>query len=168
MMKLRPGLRRGAVVLPLLAVMMMTVSPVAAKGIAHAVQLTSTDKTSIGLPMICPEPSNPNAVQVMVDIDSAYAYKAASWTSPAVGRVVKFQCFDVVGRNKNAEWLLIPYGNAQAWLHGSMVRFRGDLMSLPLTEDVVTKTTLFTALPMPALRIMARACAVSAERQGGA
>src|SRR5690349_20931020 len=83
----------------------------------------------------------------MVDIDSAYAYKAASWTSPAVGRVVKFQCFDVVGRNKNAEWLLIPYGNSQAWLHGSMVRFRGDLMSLPLTEDVVTKTTLFSTLP---------------------
>ncbi|MCL4504877.1 MAG: SGNH/GDSL hydrolase family protein [Chloroflexi bacterium] len=130
----RPRLLQSVLIIPLLAAALMAAAPVAAK-------------STVALPFICAAPSDPNTVQLMIDVDSAYAYKAASWTSPAVGRVVKFDCFNAVGRNKNGEWLLIPYGNDQAWIHGSTVRFKGDIPSLPVTENVVAKTTLFATLP---------------------
>jgi hypothetical protein len=140
----RLNLKPGLLIIPLLAAVLMTAAPVAANGPARAV---------VELPFICTPADSATIVQVMIDIDSAYVHKAASWTSPAVGRVVKFQCFNVAGRNKNAEWLLVPYGNTQAWIHGSMVRFEGDLTSLPDMSDVVAKAALFTAMPdgLPAI-----------------
>jgi hypothetical protein len=147
---------RQMVLLVSLAINLLVVAPVAASGTARTTQIAGVATTAISLPMICPQPADPTTVQIMIDIDSAYAYKAASWTSPAVGRVVKFQCFTPTGRSKNAEWLLVPFGNTVAWIHGSAVRFRGELTSLPITENVVSKTTLYTALPKGLPLITAR------------
>jgi hypothetical protein len=161
-------IRPNVFVMSLLAATLFTATPAAASGAAQPTHLNRPARSGVALPMVCPEPKDPKAVQVMVDIDSAFAHQAANWTSPAVGRVIKFQCFDVVGRNKNAEWLLIPFGTVQAWLHGSMVRFRGDLMSLPLTENVVTRTSLSTALPkgLPTITARMRAIYQQAARAG--
>ena len=113
------NVRLGVVGLSLLAAASMTAAsalPAAATGASHPSFLTGPSRTRVALPMLCPEPKDPNTVQVMIDIDSTYARQSADWSAPAVGRLVKFQCFDVVGRNKNAEWLLIPYGTSQAWI----------------------------------------------------
>ncbi len=136
----RTRLFQSVLIVPLLAVALLGAAPVAAT-------------TSPALPFICAPASDPATVQLMIDVDSAYTYRAASWTSPTMGRVVKFECFNAIGRNKNGEWLLIPYGTDKAWIHGSTVRFKGDIPSLPVTEDVVARATLFTALPqgLPAI-----------------
>jgi hypothetical protein len=143
-MMLRLNFKPRLLMIPLLTAVLLTATPAAAR---------ETTKPTVELPFICTPANDPTTVQVMIDIDSAYVHKAASWTSPAVGRVVKFQCFNVAGRNKNAEWLLVPYGNTQAWIHGSMVRVKGDLTSLPDTGDVVAKAALFTSMPdgLPAI-----------------
>ncbi|MCL5995514.1 MAG: hypothetical protein M1546_05590, partial [Chloroflexi bacterium] len=146
------NVRLSVISLPLLAAL-LTVTPVVAKGNAHPQRFTGPAGVSVALPMVCAEPGAADAVQVMIDIDSAFARKSASWTAPAVGRLVKFQCFNPIGRNEGAEWLLIPYGSSQAWIHYSMVRVKGDVKTLPITADVVTKTTLTSALPkgLPAM-----------------
>jgi hypothetical protein len=125
---------QGFMVLPLMAVMLMSALPVAAK-------------TTVALPFICTPSSDPSVtVQVMVDLDSAYVYGAANWKKGTIGRVLKWQCFDVTSRSSNLEWLLVPFGNSQAWIHGSAVRVKGDITKLPIADDVVAKVALVKEL----------------------
>jgi hypothetical protein len=147
----------------LLVTLLMSASPVLARS-----QLRINLAAPIALPMICPPPADPATAQVMVDIDSAFVRKAASWTSVAVGRVVKFQCFLPTGRNANAEWLLIPYGDTVGWIHGSMIRFRGDLMKLPLTENVISRAVSTTILPkgLPVISYRMRSTYLGSARLG--
>lgn len=88
------------------------------------------------LPFECPATTAADAqVPIMIDIDSAYAYWKPDWKSAQVGRVVKWQCLTAVGRNDNAEWTLVTYGNGQAWLHGSAFQALADLRTLPVTSQ---------------------------------
>ena len=121
--------------LPLAAVMLMTAIPVAAK-------------TVVQLPFICSPSSDPNVtVQIMVDLDSAYVYGAANWEKGTVGRVLKWECYDVKGRSSNNEWLLIPFGDSLAWIHYGSMRIQGDYTSLPIMDKAVAKVAVIKELP---------------------
>jgi hypothetical protein len=83
----------------------------------------------------------------MVDLDSVYLYKASNWKAPVVGRAVKFDCFNPVGRNTDGAWLLVPYGKTQAWLYAGSVQYKGEFSSLPDMNDVVSKSTIPATTP---------------------
>jgi hypothetical protein len=134
-------------VLTLLAASLIVAAPAAAQPIAQPRAFTAANHSAVALPLVCDETSDPNTVQVMIDIDSAFAYAAPDWKAPTVGRLVKFQCFIPSGRNQGGEWLLVPYGNSQAWINYSMVRVKGEVTSLPVKEDVVIRTTLTGGIP---------------------
>lgn len=159
----RQKLCGSVVAIGLLATLLTNATPVLARGSLHTVSAAPA-----ALPMMCPAPTDPVTAQVMVDIDSAFVRKGASWTSVSVGRVVKFQCFLPTGRNTNAEWLLIPYGDTVGWIHGSMIRFRGDLMKLPLTENTVSRAVTTTILPkgLPVISYRSRAAYLGSARAG--
>lgn len=122
-------------VLPLAAVLWMSPLPVAAK-------------TVVALPFICAPPTDPSVtVQIMVDLDSAYVYGAANWEKGTVGRVLKWECYDVQGRSSNNEWLLIPFGNSTAWIHYGSMRIQGDYTNLPIMDKIATRVATINALP---------------------
>ena len=83
----------------LVATTAMSAVPVAARSVTRVARASAVSTTSLALPMNCPALTDPAGVQVMVDLDSVYLYKAANWTSPVVGRAVKFDCFNPIGRN---------------------------------------------------------------------
>ncbi len=121
--------------LSLLAVALFSPLPVAAK-------------TTVALPFICAPPKDPTVtVQIMVDLDSAYVYGAANWEKGTVGRVLKWECYDVVGRSRNLEWLLIPFGESKAWIRYGSMRIKGDYTVLPIMDKVVTQAALIKQLP---------------------
>src|SRR6516162_1875347 len=95
----RVNVRNGFVLAFMLAITFMSAVPVAARNAVRSAPATVASTTSLMLPMNCPPPPDPNAVQVMVDLDSVYLHKASNWDSPVVGRGVKFDCFNPVGRN---------------------------------------------------------------------
>ncbi|HEY3288878.1 MAG TPA: SGNH/GDSL hydrolase family protein [Anaerolineae bacterium] len=137
MMKLKTGWRilQSLLMAPLLAATLLTAAPVAAK-------------TAIALPFICaPSSDSSVTVQIMVDVDSAYVYGAANWAKGTVGRVLKWECYDVKGRSSNNEWLLIPFGDSQAWIHYGSMRINGDLSTLPVMDKAVAKSAQIKELP---------------------
>jgi hypothetical protein len=156
------------------ALLLISIAPaVASTRVASRQPYSPVQMVSVALPadlpMNCPAPADPNAVQLMIDVDSAFGHQAANWNSAVMGRLLKWQCFDAIGRNKNAEWILARNTNGQVWLHGSTFRFRGDLMSLPLTENVVIRTSVSAgALPkgLPVVSYRARGIYQSAARNG--
>jgi hypothetical protein len=164
----RANLRHGFILLALLATTAMSAVPVAARGITRVDRTAVVSTTSLALPMNCPATANPEQVQVMVDLDSAYLYKAANWNSPVVGRAVKFDCFNPVGRNTDTAWLLVPFGKSQAWLFAGSVRFKGDFTVLPDMHSVVAKSTISAVLPkgLPAASWRVRQMYLAAVKAG--
>jgi hypothetical protein len=86
----------------------------------------------------------------MVHVDGAFARALNGWTQPPVGRLLKFQCYQAVGRDFAAEWAYIPYGNAHVWVHRNDVRPKdgASLDSLP-----VLMSTAELIPPKPAARV---------------
>lgn len=164
----RVNFRYGLLLAALVTTTVMSAVPVAARSVARVGQASVVNTISLALPMNCPELADPNAVQVMVDLDSAYLHKTADWNSPVVGRAVKFDCFNPVGRNKDSAWLLVPYGKTQAWLYAGSVRIKGDQLTLPDTTDVVSKSTIPATLPrgLPFATWRARQMYLSAVKAG--
>jgi hypothetical protein len=77
--------------------------------------------------------SDSKDAQVMIDVDGTFAHRDNTWKSPEIGRLLKFQCYVALGRDANSEWILFPFGNSQAWVHRSAVRFKDgeDIFKLP-------------------------------------
>jgi hypothetical protein len=94
---------------------------------------------------VCPESPQP---QVMIDVDGTFAHRANNWDSPEVGRLLKFQCYPVLGRDANSEWLMLPYGSTPAWVSRSAVRFKEgvDITQLPEANPAAVQ-------PAPAMRL---------------
>jgi hypothetical protein len=78
------------------------------------------------------------SAQIMIDIDGTFARLNNSWSSPEVGRMLKFQCYPALGRDENNEWILVPYGSTRAWVNRSAVRFKDgtDIGQLPTANSV--------------------------------
>lgn len=85
----------------------------------------------------------------MVHVDGAFARALNGWTQAPVGRLLKFQCYQAVGRDFAAEWAYISYGNAHVWVHRNDVRTKdgASLESLP-----VLMSTAELVPPKPAAR----------------
>jgi hypothetical protein len=94
---------------------------------------------------LCPESSQP---QVMIDVDGTFAHRDNNWESPEVGRLLKFQCYPVLGRDVNSEWLMLPYGSTPAWVNRTAVRFKEgvDITQLPEASKAAVQ-------PAPAMRL---------------
>jgi hypothetical protein len=79
---------------------------------------------------------------VTINVDSTFARVAPDWNAGLVGRLMKWDRFTAVGRNADAEWLHIDYGNSLVWIHQTMARFPRNLegvenplvLALPVTE----------------------------------
>lgn len=95
---------------------------------------------------LCPDSPQP---QVMIDVDGTFAHRDNNWDSPEVGRLLKFQCYRVLGRDEIGEWLLLPYGSTPAWVSRSAVRFKegADISQLPLANKAAVKPTPAMQLP---------------------
>ena len=76
--------------------------------------------------------------QVMVDVDSAYAYRDSNWQSPQIGRLIKFQCHAALARDDTSTWVLVPFGSTRAWISRTAVRFADgmDITQLPLAHQI--------------------------------
>jgi len=76
--------------------------------------------------------------QVMVDVDSAFAYRDNNWQSPQVGRLLKFQCHAALARDDNGAWVLVPFGSTRAWISRADVRFADgmDITQLPPAHQI--------------------------------
>jgi hypothetical protein len=100
------------------------------------------------IPFQCQE-SDPDDVQIMIDIDSAFGYKHNSWQTP-IGRLIKFQCYKALGRDAT-EFTLFQFGDSQAWVSRTAVRFRSgfDWTQLPLLDLSKVNTTA-APLKLPA------------------
>lgn len=64
---------------------------------------------------------------VTINVDSTFARVAPDWNAGLVGRLMKWDRFTAVGRNADAEWLQIDYGNSLVWIHQTMARYPRDL-----------------------------------------
>ena len=69
----------------------------------------------------------------MIDVDGYFARRDSNWRSPEVGRMLKFQCYPALARDSNSEWVLVPYGSSNAWVHHTAVRLKdgADVTQLP-------------------------------------
>jgi len=76
--------------------------------------------------------------QIMIDVDGYFARRDNNWQSPEIGRMLKFQCYPALARDNNGEWVLIPYGATNAWVHFSAVRFKdgANISQLPSSDTV--------------------------------
>lgn len=127
---------KGALLIALTAI---TLSSPAAT--SHtAAYAASPARPQVSIPFQCQE-SDPASFQLMVDVDSAYAYKTNTWALP-IGRLIKFQCYAVIGHDANFEWLKFNYGNSEAWVPRSAVRMREglDISQVPQVKDLVAKS----------------------------
>ncbi|NJM40798.1 MAG: hypothetical protein HC853_08515 [Anaerolineae bacterium] len=98
----------------------------------------------LAIPFQCKEASADD-VQIMVDIDSSFAYKSNNWKLP-VARLIKFQCYEVVGRDIS-EWILFKFGDSQAWVSRTAVRFRDNYDWTQLKVVDVQKVSTVAAAP---------------------
>ncbi len=162
------NVRNGMVLAVMLAIPFMSAVPVAARNAQRYTPANVEYTTSLKLPMNCAPLADPDAVQVMVDLDSVYLYRAASWTSAVVGRAIKFDCFNPVGRNADAAWLLVPYGKTQAWLFAGVVRIKNDRLTLPDMSQFVSRSTIPLTWPkgLPYLTWRAHSLYLAAVRAG--
>ena len=94
---------------------------------------TATRPATAARPAINFVCSESQSTQIMIDIDGTFAHLNNTWTSPEVGRMLKFQCYPALGRDENNEWILVPYGSTRAWVNRSAVRFKEgtDIGQLP-------------------------------------
>ncbi len=127
---------RRVLLLTLTAIALSTLT-VTQNDIAHAASL---NRPQVGIPFQCQEP-DPDVYQLMIDIDSAYAYKTNAWALP-IGRLIKFQCYPIIGRAPNNEWMKFNYGSSEAWVSRSAVRMREglDITQLPVVKDLAAKS----------------------------
>lgn len=95
---------------------------------------------------LCPDTPQP---QLMIDVDGTFAHRDNNWQSPEVGRLLKFQCYPVLGRDTNSEWLMLPYGSTPAWVNRSAVRFKEgvDVTQLPEANTAAVQPTPAMRLP---------------------
>jgi hypothetical protein len=83
--------------------------------------------------------------QVMVHVDGAFARALNGWKEAPVGRLLKFQCYQAIGRDFSAEWAYIAFGNAHVWVNRNDVRTKDgtDLTQLPVlmsTAELIAPT----------------------------
>jgi hypothetical protein len=95
---------------------------------------------------LCPDTQPP---QVMIDVDGTFAHRDSDWNSPEVGRLLKFQCYPVLGRDETSEWLMLPYGSTPAWVSRTAVRFKEgmDITQLPEANTAAVQPTPAMRLP---------------------
>lgn len=127
----------------LTALISIVISSLAALPVNTAYAASPT-RPQVSIPFQCQE-SAPDSLQLMVHVDSAYAYKTNAWVLP-IGRLIKFQCYPVIGRDPNNEWLKFNYGSSEAWVPRSAVRMREGL---DMTQVPPVKTLLATSQPVP-------------------
>jgi hypothetical protein len=94
------------------------------------------------LPFQCPESRDE---QVMIHVDGAFARASNSFNSPPVGRLLKFQCYRVIGRDGSNEWIYARYGNGATWIHRNDVRVKDG--ALVDNFRVLYPADLITAAP---------------------
>ncbi|PJF48272.1 MAG: SGNH/GDSL hydrolase family protein [Chloroflexi bacterium] len=116
---MRPGITNRVVAV----IALIALSVAGSVGPAHAIDF------------VCGDAQTP---QVMIDIDGAFARRENSWQSPAVGRMLKFQCFAAIARDEANAWVLVNYGYTRAWVSRSAVRFADgmDITQLPLSQEI--------------------------------
>jgi hypothetical protein len=125
----------------------------------------------LAIPFQCKE-ANTDDVQLMVDIDSSFAYKSNNWKLP-VARLIKFQCYAALGRDMT-EWVLFKFGDSQAWVSRTAVRFRDGfdftqlkVMDLQKVSTVAAAPKSLPGVPVVGARIKQMyAAAVKAGRDG--
>ncbi len=125
----------------LAALMSTTIAIATPNSPANAASLSRPPcRPYVGIPFQCHE-SDPANLQLMVDIDSAYAYKSNTWALP-VGRLIKFQCYPIIGRDPNSEWIKFNYGSSEAWVPRSAIRMREgvDITQVPAVKDLIAKS----------------------------
>lgn len=124
----------------LLGALALVVSP------THPVRPTHARMSS--LPFKCLDGTG---FQIMVHVDGAFARALNGWTEPQVGRLLKFQCYQAVGRDFAAQWAYVLYGNAHVWVHRDDVRVKDgaaleDLPVLMSTSELIAPTPVARAL----------------------
>ncbi|MCX6018441.1 MAG: SGNH/GDSL hydrolase family protein [Chloroflexi bacterium] len=100
--------------------------------------------------------------QVMIHVDGAFARALNGWTQPTVGRLLKFQCYEAVGRDSGAEWAYIVYGNAHVWVNRSEIRLQDGI---DMTQLPVLMSTAELIAPTPVSRVSVGVPTVSKAMQ---
>ncbi len=99
------------------------------------------------LPFQCADLPNSRDAQVMIHVDGAFARASNSFKSPAVGRLLKYQCYRVIGRDGSNEWIYVHYGRGATWIHRNDVRVKDGAV----VDDfrVLFPSDLIVAAPAP-------------------
>lgn len=123
---------------------------IAAAALSAALAIGATGGPTHALPrainFVCADGGSP---QIMIDVDGYFARAKNAWESPMIGRMLKFQCYSAVGRDDASEWIMVPYGSTNAWVHRTAVRFKDgfDITQLPPANAVPAPQA--TALRLP-------------------
>jgi hypothetical protein len=99
----------------------------------------------------------------MIHVDGAFARALNSWDVGAVGRMLKFQCYKLIGRDTAGEWLYAFYGSGTAWIHRNDARIKDgdslDSLRVILPADLIPPapiTTRFAGVPAVSAAMRAR------------
>jgi uncharacterized protein YraI len=87
-----------------------------------------------------------NWVQLLPDVQSGYVRAGPGRTYLRLGQLYAGDSVEPFGRNDDATWIMIRYGEGFGWIARNLVRWVDDLESLPaLPLDNLTPTASFTA-----------------------
>jgi hypothetical protein len=123
----------------------------------------------VSLPFQCRDKSER---QAMIHVDGAFARADNSWNSGAIGRMLKFQCYTLIGRDGSGEWLYVNYGTNTAWIHRNDVRLKDgespDSLKILYPADLIAPKPVsarYPGVPVVSASIRSRyAAAIKAGR----
>jgi hypothetical protein len=99
----------------------------------------------------------------MIHVDGAFARAENSWKSGPVGRMLKFQCFKIIGRDGVGDWLYAYYGSGTAWINHTDVRLKDgvtvDSLKVLFPADLIPSppvTVRFAGVPTVSTAIKKR------------
>ncbi len=102
------------------------------------------------LPYQC-QASPKNELVAMIHVDGAFARASNSWESGAVGRMLKFQCYRLIGRDAIGEWFYAHFGAGAVWIHHNDVRLKDgetpEMLKVLSPADLLVSTPVSTRFP---------------------
>jgi hypothetical protein len=149
-----------------------TLAPLAAAlltALSGALSASPAQARPAALPFQCPDKAER---QAMIHVDGAFARASNSWKSGAIGRMLKFQCYTLIGRDGSGEWLYVNYGPNTAWIHRNDARLKDgespDTLKVLYPADLIAPKPLsarYSGVPSVSAAMRARyAAAVKAGR----
>lgn len=92
------------------------------------------------------------SVAFTVTVPSAFLRRGPSLSTPRTASVFQDEAFTVIGRNSDASWLRLDYAgpSSQDWILAVFGKVKGDIASLPVTEEGVPVEPTPVGNPPPA------------------